>query len=782
MAAGLDLGTLTVKLAADVEDLKKGLAEATRQTEATNKALKRMGDVAFGAVEGLGGAFNEASTMLRKARKGVEDLFGENATAAGQAWGDSLRRSIGLTEAQVKGLGQAVKGLEGAFEIAAMASKALVSPLGAALLGVVGLTAAWGGLKQLLNTKGWLPEFMDEPWFQAFKPSATPGWEGVDFKRRAPGPKGAAAEQAYGKFFDPTTGRYTSAGPVASVPDPGPSGPGIGERAKEGFASAMEGFVKSLKEGAKDLEPALKAFMDMFDNLAPGAKKKSEDAKKKASVNEWSSYDEKGAADLKRTQEKFADAQIDMRYAEQAMFERTHQEYLDTQQMELDALKERQRKQRALDDMAADAIKEAYRKTEARWDALGSGRIGTTLGIKGLAGGVLDQLGGAAAGYQRMAAVLQCAASGMQSSGGSPYGAIIGAIIGLLTQTQSFSAIMEGIEGVLGSVVDALDSFIEPVLNFLEPILDLISGIFDLVAVGFDAINGLISDDGLGKSIGDKESQWGKYSVNDWLTLTPLINEAGKELEKIFSGDKEITEWKEIQKANMESLQAQTTQAAASYYQLGEGDYQRQMESLYYAQRLGSDRQHDVEMGIVKRYEADHAAEIQARYLADSLYELGGQAKASANELLLLSTSSGAEAYIVAQVKAAEVQAKKTELDLIVQDRLAALGLAADSATKAVAQFADAFLNVPIGYKLALSQFGAQSAAGAGGGGGGGGGPSNMPAPAAGGGGGGGGGGTVNVTIQSDDPNAIWSKLKQLMARDNYVRGGTIASRAPVGV
>lgn len=777
MAAGLDLGTLTVKLAADVEDLKKGLAEATRQTEATNKALKRMGDVAFGAVEGLGGAFNEASTMLKKARKGVEDLFGEDATAAGQAWGNSLQKSIGLTEAQVKGLGQAVKGLEGAFEVAAMASKALVSPLGAALLGVVGLTAAWGGLKQLLNTKGWLPEFMDEPWFQSFKPSATPGWEGVDLNRRAPGPKGAAAEKAYGKMFDPVTGRYTSAGPVTSVPDPGPAGPGLGQRAKEGFASAMEGFVKSLKEGAKDLEPALKAFMEMFDNLQPGAKKKKEeeDKKKKNSANEWSSYDEKGAADLKRTQEKFAEAQIDMRYAEQAMFERTHQEYLDTQQMELDALKERQRQQRALDDMAADAIKEAYREAESRWEALGSGRIGTTLGIKGMAGGVLDQLGGAAAGYQKTGAVLQGAASGMQSSGGSPWGAIIGAIIGLLTQTKSFAGIMEGVEGVLGGIVEALDSFLEPVLNFLEPIFDLLTGIFDIVALGFDAINGLISEDGLGKSVGDKDSQWGKYSVNDWLTLTPLISEAGKELEKIFSGDKEIKKWDEMRKSNLEGLKTQTDQSNVAFYQLDDKEFRDQMEYLYYSQRRGSDKQAAVERGIAQRFERDFADEIRARYLADALYDLGNQAKASANELLLLSTASGAEAYIVAQVKAAEVQAKKNELDLIVQDRLAALGLAADRATQAVAQFADAFLNVPIGYKLALSQFGAQSAAGTGGGGGGG--PSNMPSP-----GGGGGGGTVNVTIQSEDPNAIWSKLKQLMARDNYVRGGTIASRAPVGV
>jgi phage-related protein len=143
----LDLGTLTVKLAADVDQLKQDMAKAAAAVNETNSTLKKLGEVAFGAFKGIGGHANAAKSKLDALSQAAKTIFGDNATAQGQAWGREIRQAIGLSESQMKGLGQAVAGLGAAFQAAGIFAGFLTKPILAAVAAAAGLILAAGALK-----------------------------------------------------------------------------------------------------------------------------------------------------------------------------------------------------------------------------------------------------------------------------------------------------------------------------------------------------------------------------------------------------------------------------------------------------------------------------------------------------------------------------------------------------------------------------------------------------------------------------------------------------------
>lgn len=805
MSGQVDLGTLTVKLAADVEDLKKGLAAATRHTEDTNRSLKKMGEIAFGAFEGLGGSFNEAAAMSKKLSKGIQDIFGENATALGQSWGKEMQKSLGMTDAQVKGLSQAVKGLEGAFEVVGVATKMLLGPIGAATAAVVGLVAAWGAFKQLVGgDKGVsnIGKSFDVGW-GALKVGMG-GKASEPMKEAYWGDVGANGQTAMLDQYKALVSKLEKTGTLMGdevdqlnrLQDhiPGRVLGAKGGSSESSVAGTLketlwEPLKKSLGDGMKDIQPIIDELTKQLEKaFAPGktkadkkadsdsAAKKFQDEVKQNTENERKNAEwmEEQRKQVAKMDQKEID---DEKQSRQDIFRAEE----DRQRAELEHIRSMGAAIEDHDNAWISEMAEVKADMESRWAAVASGKLGTALGIKGMAGGILDMVGSAASGYQRTGAVLQGASTGLQSSGGNPWGAVIGAIVALLLQTKAVTAIFEGIEGILGSVVDLLDNLLDPLMRVLEPILDLIGSIIDLVSTGIGALNDLVLDQALGGSVGDKNSQWGKYSVSDWLTLSPLISEAGTALSDWINGLNESDkEFQDFKKTSWEDQASQMRSSNLAYNLMSDPNYQGTMEATYDASRQASERQSNLELGFAQRYESYNKVQLQANYLASALYELTSQTRTSSYELSLLGSAAGAAAYIDAAVKAAEVSAKKAQLDVLVQERLQSLGLAADNAATSVQKFSDAFLNLPSGYKLALSQFNATSSTGGFAGGGGGG--SLSPAQSAGGGGGGGagggGGGQVNVTIVSNDAEAIWTKLQRLMQRDNFVRGGTPVARA----
>jgi len=143
----LDLGTLTVKLAADVESLKKDLAKATSEVRNTNATLNKLGEAAFGAFKGIGGSANAAAEKVNRLREAARNIFGDQATAQGQRWGQEISRAIGLSQDQIKGLEQGSRGLAGGIQAAAVAASLLNAPLLAAVAAMAGLVLGAGAFK-----------------------------------------------------------------------------------------------------------------------------------------------------------------------------------------------------------------------------------------------------------------------------------------------------------------------------------------------------------------------------------------------------------------------------------------------------------------------------------------------------------------------------------------------------------------------------------------------------------------------------------------------------------
>ena len=109
--------------------------------------------------------------------------------------------------------------------------------------------------------------------------------------------------------------------------------------------------------------------------------------------------------------------------------------------------------------------------------------MGTALDV-----GIDMLLGSMSQGGEKLSAVMQGAQAG---SSGGPWGMVIGAIIGLLSTTESFGRAMELIDESLGTAAGLLDEFMAPITRLLGQILGLVS-VFTEMAQGLGFLGAVI--------------------------------------------------------------------------------------------------------------------------------------------------------------------------------------------------------------------------------------------------------------------------------------------------
>lgn len=541
-AGGLSVGTLTINLALNTGDF-------ARQLDAVNRNTKSMADKLKAEFDKAGGSIGNIGERIGQVSKGIEKMFGDKAPAALQAFGKEVQRVMGMSDAQVKGLKQTAESLEGAFKVAGQAVTALLSPLGAVLAAALGVAAAVGAIKnaagngkQMAGVFGGGAEYKaNKQWVLDNVPGAA--WAGDMLGRgvdRAKADWNRAANTP-GSFVE----TVSKADPVGDI--------------KAGLGRTFD-----------DLAEALKPVMDKLKGLLEPGKTDSE---KKASAKAFA------AAEKERLEEqRKAWAEADEAISIQLMA-LADQEIKDARELAeqekaaraaaADAVKETLREMAEAERQVQEAARQAEQQRVARWQALGSGQIGTATGVGGIVGAGMNIVGGAASQYQLTGTAMQGAAQGGQAAG--PWGAVIGAIIALATQTESFRKLMGGIEEALGSILPLLGELIEPIvasitgaLDVLSPVLKIITKITDafssalkpiysfadslgdlLGAIGdwVDSINTSGLTSWTDKSLGNENDQWGKYSLMDWMTLTPLISEAANEIDKALTKAGQIDEF-----------------------------------------------------------------------------------------------------------------------------------------------------------------------------------------------------------------------------------------------
>lgn len=551
---GLSVGTLTINLALNTSDLAKKLDEVNRSTKSMADKLKSEFDKAGGTLGNFGERIGQAS-------KAIEKMFGDKAPAALQQFGKEAQRALGLSDSAVKGLAQSASAMEGAFKAAGLAVSTLLSPLGAVLAAALGVAAAVGAVRNAFDTlKG----------ASLFGGGGGNAGRGQEYSRNQQwvmdNVPGAARAADYGERL------FTWAGNRAgSEWDRAANTPGsVAETVSK--ANPWQDIKDAFGRVAKDLESALGPVLKL---LAPGT---SAADRNKAGTDAAGHNLKLADATAKTMAAAEAARWKAMEDAQEKLGEESMRGAQDLEnqralmaQNELDALAEIQAQnalgyeslKQANADVLAQRLKDEQ-EMNSRWQALGSGQIGTAAGVPGLAGNALNIVGGAASQYQYTGVAMQGAAQGA-SNGGGAWGAVIGAIIALASQTESFRKLMSGIEEALGSILPLLSELLEPIVasitgaldvlnpvlkiitkitdalsSALDPIYNLADSIGDLLGVIGDAVDTINTDvltDWSKESLGDKNDEWGKYGIQDWLTLTPLINKGMAGWQKLLDGD-----------------------------------------------------------------------------------------------------------------------------------------------------------------------------------------------------------------------------------------------------
>lgn len=540
---GLNVGTLTINLALNTSDLSKKLDEVNRNT-------KSMADKLKSEFDKMGGTLGNFGERIGQASKAIEKMFGDKAPAAMQQFGREAQKALGLSDSAVKGLAQSAGAMEGAFKAAGLAVSTLLSPLGAVLAAALGVAAAVGAIRNGFDTLKGASLFGGGGAGRGQEYAANQKW----VMDNVPG---AARAADYGERLFTWAGNRAGSEWDRAAATPG----SVAETVSK--ANPWQDIKDAFGRVAKDLESALAPVMKMF---APGTsaqdKSKSASAMEKASRNAA-----KEAADFERDLIEYNEmfvrtAEWNAEQNEKATREAAQEEKeMRRQQLEIqrDTMQEFNEELSDLyEDQAAD-----LQQIEDRWSALGSGQIGTAAGVGGIGGAMMNIAGGAAAQYKYTGTALQGAAQGGQAGG--PWGAVIGAILALAMQTESFRKLMGGIEEALGGILPLLSELLEPIVasitgaldvlnpilkiitkitdalsSALDPIYNLADSIGDLLGVIGDAVDTINTDvltDWSKESLGDKNDEWGKYGIQDWLTLTPLINKGMEGWQKLLDGD-----------------------------------------------------------------------------------------------------------------------------------------------------------------------------------------------------------------------------------------------------
>jgi hypothetical protein len=86
----------------------------------------------------------------------------------------------------------------------------------------------------------------------------------------------------------------------------------------------------------------------------------------------------------------------------------------------------------------------------------------------------------------KLPGLVQSAQMGAAATGGSPYGAIAGAAIDLLSQSQQFNAIVGQLDTLIGYIADTLGEILGPALKALAPVLGFVAGLFKVLQPLFE--------------------------------------------------------------------------------------------------------------------------------------------------------------------------------------------------------------------------------------------------------------------------------------------------------
>lgn len=457
---GLNVGNLVVGLSLNASGIQGGLNEIKKSSKTAADILKSNFDAAGGVLGNLG-------ERIGNVGKNIEKMFGDKAPAALQKMGSEMQRALGISDAQVKGLKQTVESLEGAFKLAGEAVKMLLSPLGAVLVAALGVAAAVGAIKNAADG-GKRGGVSSTSRYLASQYQSNQQW----VMDNVPGAQWAAGAASWAGDRAKSDWNRAANTPGSFV---------------ETFSKAtpLQDISNGLNRTLDDLADALKPVMEKIKGLMePGAtaeqsRKSAESiAKKRKDADEalTQSLLDLADADKQRMEaEKAFDAAISAELIDMADADK---EAMDAEDKLRSELRKQQKEQI---EREIEAAKEAEQQRLARWEALGSGKFGTALGIGNTEfGGALNIVGGAAASQGRLTGTaLQGAAQGGQAGG--PWGAVIGAIVALATETEAFRKLIGSIEGALGEILPILSSALDPIVGHIGIVLDSLRPIFSLI-------------------------------------------------------------------------------------------------------------------------------------------------------------------------------------------------------------------------------------------------------------------------------------------------------------
>ncbi len=495
----LELGTLTVRLAADIDQLKKDFAKAQRETKrAADEAskLSRQFAESFGAIQTvstrLAGNFNLLGESFAK-------VFGESGSKGARKIADDL----GLSVSAVDGVATGLKGLGGAFSAAAVGAQLLIGPFGAMLAMTLGIVGGWGAIKKAIGESK-IDQMKDN-----FSLGADYIFGGKEGRSRVYAEMRPDLAQEYQTLKNQlaTDGMLTgdSADRLTYLSEY-LSGLETAQATQEQTIDLGKAFMESLKSGAEDFKGVIATVGEMFQKapkqsdaskaLATGAKDgrdalleafgavehelRIEAEDRAAALATW----KKGEADWQRAHEESVKRLIDRNTRLAAAEAASWQQAIGKDASRIGRL-----------SVSSSAGQTAASEADVRafYDAIASGQLGSAIAgsdKRTIGTNVLDQVGSAAMSQSRYtSAAAQGAAQGGQMGG--PWGAVIGAVIGLITQSEGFAKAMGAFEDVLGGLAEALGGIVgalAPIIKTAAQPIMVIIGVITQIASIFGAL------------------------------------------------------------------------------------------------------------------------------------------------------------------------------------------------------------------------------------------------------------------------------------------------------
>lgn len=538
-AGALNLGTLTVQLAADVSRLQKEFNKAFKETEklaAEAHSLRTSFDRAFG---GVATAATRVAGNLNQVGESISKVFGEKGLLKAKQFATEM----GVMPDQVEAISTALKGLSGAFSAVAIAAGTMTATLAASLAAALGLVAAYGALKGLAREsepkpKQPTPEKPDseKTWLErhGYVPGGRDLADQFDDSRARfyKTPEGANAELDYVMLSERAkTGALSEAeqdrlNQVTNQLPRSITGLGPNDLAGREWQKDIDlggAFKKSMEAGLKDFEGITSKIKEMF---APDTSKKDLEESKKLSEEANKAERER----QKSLQEAFAEQR------------NIYDEEVKAREDEAAALKKAMEAEQKAREEAADAIGKAieaagasYEQYQRSLDETIGGVGGSRMG--GASGPALSSNGGPTMSEseldertavdkdvkQGMKGLGQAALQGSGTFGevlsafqqsGSLIGGIINAVIKLFEKSEGFKTILamlgevaqlladglgqvfDGLQpviGVLGEIVTLVIGILQPILSKVGKILEPLAAILQIVFMALEGLSPLLT-------------------------------------------------------------------------------------------------------------------------------------------------------------------------------------------------------------------------------------------------------------------------------------------------